>query len=137
MKQGSRFLVMLAGVVVIAACGGASEYAVQGMAPAQGADGEITVEATDAGNQTLVVTMNHLMPPDRLGNGLTSYVVWIIPEGRDAELAGILAYDPEERTGQLMTTTPYPRFQVLVTAEAERRPHSPGEIIVVRRSVTS
>jgi hypothetical protein len=121
--------------LALAACGGPTVYALVGTARSVGTDGTVEVEPTDGGNFMVTVSLNHLPPPDRLGDGMTTYVVWFIRDGVAPALAGALNFDPEERNGTMMATTPYSQFRIRVTAEETRDVASPSEIIVADQLV--
>ena len=136
MRHSSMFGRVLPFVfVVIAGCGGPSEYAVTGTERAAGADGTVMVERIEGGNYLVTLDLEHLPPPDRLGSGLTTYVVWFVPENAQATMAGRLEYDADERTGQMRATTPLTNFDVTITAERADAVGSPGEVVVMRRRV--
>ncbi len=118
-----------------AACGGSSEYVIVGTARAAGADGSVTIEEIEGGNRLVTVHLQHLPPPDRLGEGLTTYVVWIVPEGADATKAGKLAYDAEVREGRMMATTPEGAFTLKVTAEESADVNEPSDVVVAQQQI--
>ena len=137
MNMLSRTLTSLALVttLLLAACGGPTVYALVGTPRSVGTDGTVEVEATDGGNFLVNITLNHLPPPARLGDGLTTYVVWFIRDGVAPTLAGTLNFDEEERSGSMMATTPYSQFRVRVTAEETRDVSSPSTIVVADQLV--
>jgi hypothetical protein len=107
------------------------------MSPAEGADGKITVKPMDGGNRRVVVEFQHLPPPSRLRQGYSEYVVWFLPRDRPAQMAGLLAYNQDKRSGMLSTTTPFAVFSVVVTLEADQRPTTPSYITIARREIAS
>lgn len=118
-----------------AGCGGGTRvYPAAGTDVSPAASGDIRVGKTE-GAQMVDVDLRHLAPPGRLGTGLSQYAVWVVPEGLPPMLAGILAYDTAQQSGRLRATTPYERFDVIVTAEAEPIGSQPSGVVVVRRSV--
>mgnify|MGYP006999943502 CR=1 FL=1 len=121
--------------MLLAACGGPTVYALVGTARSIGTDGSVEVEEGEGGNYMVEVQVNHLPPPARLGEGLTTYVVWFIREGVAPTLAGSLNFNEEERNGRLIATTPYSQFRVRVTAEETRDVPSPSEYIVADQLV--
>ncbi len=131
----ARTIVAAALVVASAACGGSQEYVIVGTARAAGADGSITVEEIEGGNRLVTVHLQHLPPPDRLGEGLSTYVVWIVPEGGEPTKAGKLAYDAEVREGRVMATTPEGAFTLKVTAEESADVATPSEVVVAQQQV--
>ncbi len=126
---------MLSMVALAAACGGPSEYMMQGNQRAAGADGMIQVERIEGGNRMVTLAIDHLPPPARLGPEMTSYAVWFQDAGRAPQKAGVLDYDDDTRSGSLMATTPLSRFTVKVTAERDQRSISPSDLVVATRLV--
>lgn len=119
----------------VAACGGPTEYAIVGTARAAGSDGTVQVEPIEGGNTMVTVAIDHLPPVERLGPNLSVYAVWFVPPGRTAEKAGILDYDPSERTGRMMATTPHRHFTLQITAEPDATTVSPSDVVVARRVI--
>ena len=74
--------------MLLAACGGPTVYALVGTARSIGTDGSVEVEEGEGGNYMVEVQVNHLPPPARLGEGLTTNVVWFIREGVAPSMAG-------------------------------------------------
>lgn len=125
---------LLATLLSLAACG-SNEYVVAGTERAAGADGTITIEELEGGNVLVNVTFENLPPPDRLGQGLTTYVVWFKPEGAGPSMAGALAYDADNRTGSMQATSPHSKLEVIVSAEKALNAASPSEFVVAKRAV--
>jgi hypothetical protein len=121
--------------ILAIACGGSSEYIFVGGARTVGMDGVAQVETVEGGNQLVSLRLQHLPPPERLGEGLSAYVVWFRTEGQSPVRAGVLEFDPETRQGALTATTPMTDFTILITAEAEGDAPSPGEIVVTERAI--
>ncbi len=122
-------------IIVVAACGGSSEYVFVGGARAVGMDGVAQVETIEGGNQLVSLRLQHLPPPDRLGSGLTAYVVWFRTADQSPTRAGVLEYDTETREGVLTATTPLTQFSILVTAEEQGDVPAPSDIVVAERAV--
>jgi len=114
-------------------CGGPAEYAIVGTSRAAGTDGLMVVEEIEGGNHLVTLTLEHLPPPNRLGDNLTAYVLWIKPQGGTPQKASVLAYDDDERSASGRATTPGGQFEVLVTAERSGNVNSPSELIVARQ----
>ncbi|MDW8363462.1 MAG: hypothetical protein RMK74_13765, partial [Myxococcales bacterium] len=93
-------------LTLAAGCGGAAEYAVVGTARSPGTDGTVRVESLEGGNQLVTISLTNVVPPDRLGQGITQYVAWFIGNNQPPVLAGRLAFDPDARTATLTATTP-------------------------------
>ncbi|MDH5491965.1 MAG: hypothetical protein OEY14_08420 [Myxococcales bacterium] len=133
-KPLNSLLIVLA-FGLLSACGGPTVYAVTGSARAPGADGTITLEDL-GGNRLATVELNNLPPPDRLGNGLTTYIVWFQEQNGSPTKAGSLQYDPDERSGQMQATTPSNnRMTIIVTAERNANAQTPSDVIILRKPV--
>jgi hypothetical protein len=65
-------------------------------------------------------------------SGATAYVVWLQPaEAKEPINMGILTVD-KDLNGQLQFKTPFPKFDVFVTAEANptvQAPSEPGRLL--------
>lgn len=118
----------------LTACG-SNEFVVTGSERAAGADGTITLEELEGGNVLVNVTFENLPPPERLGQGLSMYLVWFKPEGAGPAVAGRLAYDADNRTGAMQATSPHSKFEVIVSAEKALNAASPSEFVVAKRAV--
>ncbi len=116
-------------------CGGPDEYAIVGTARAAGSDGTVQIETIEGGNKMVTIAIDHLPPAERLGPNLAIYAVWFIPPDRPPEKAGILEYDPSERTGRMMATTPHRQFTLQITAEPDATTVSPSDVVVASRVV--
>src|SRR5262249_17981273 len=92
---------LLAGAM-LAACGGPLKYTVKGRAKAPEADCKIVADVkSDAAMTTLVVTVEHLAPPDRLGSGGKVFVVWTKGDKPKWHRVGALKYDDGKRTASI------------------------------------
>lgn len=138
MKNLTRFGV---GTLVLAlsltACGGPSEFALVGSGGAAGADGNVQVEDVDGGNHLLTIHVEHLPPPERLHEGLTTYAVWLVAAGATPVKAGHLDFDAETRMGNLVATTPLPEFEMKITAETDANSTAPSDTVVLTRQITA
>jgi hypothetical protein len=125
---------LMTAMLSLAACG-SNEYVVTGTERAAGADGTITVEELDGGNMLVNVSFENLPPPDRLGQGLTTYIVWFKPEGAAPAMAGALAYDADNRSGAMQATSPHAKLEVIISAEKAANATSPSEFVVAKRQI--
>jgi len=119
----------------LTACGGPAEFPLTGTARAAGTDGTATVSEIEGGSHMVLVEMQHLAPPGRLGDGLTTYVVWLQEDGSQPQKAGVLEYDEGDRTGTMRATTPNTSVTLIITAEQNRDVASPSEIVVARQEL--
>lgn len=127
-------LLIAAAVFASAACGGPTELALVGSSRAAGADGLVSVEEIEGGNRLVTVTLDHLPPAVRLGEGLTAYVVWFVGNGGPVR-AGQLMYDEETRGGRMHATTPLRQFTLKITAERSADAAAPSDIVVADRRI--
>lgn len=134
----TRSLVTVLGVLVlaIAGCGSGTSYAATGRGGALSADARIDVVPRGA-NRQVMVSVSHLVPPERLGSDLSTYNVWIVPPGGRPVPAGTLDYDRGSRSGRLVTITPFDEFRVLVTAETGMPMGYPSQVVVISQDVAS
>lgn len=125
-------------IVVFSAIGcGSGQVTVQGQNRAAGADGTISVDAQDTGNFMIETVVEHLLPPSRFGDGLTTYAVWFQAPDEQPERVGILDYDEGDRRGEMMATTSLSAFEVIVTGETAPDAVAPSEHVVFRTSVNA
>lgn len=127
------FLVM----VMAASCTPNRQYAVQGAERAAGADGSIHIEQQEGGNWMVQLEVQNLLPPSRLGEGLTTYVVWFQESGQQPMRVGVLQYEEGDRRGEMSATTTFEAFQLILTGETEAGVPSPSEHVVFRTAVES
>jgi hypothetical protein len=100
-----------------------------------GAQGRLSVEHDSNGNSSIKIRVSHLAQPSSLSPPASNYVVWVQPEGKPAEPAGVLQVG-KDLSGELTTTTPYQKFDVFITAESSPRPESPSGTEIMRGMVT-
>ena len=120
--------------VLASGCGGPAEYALAGSPRAAGADGLISVEEIEGGNRLVTVSVDHLPPATRLGEELTTYVVWFVGNG-GAVKAGQLVYAEDTRQGQMHATTPLREFTLKITAERAADVAAPSDVVVADRQI--
>lgn len=83
------------------------------------ASGEITTaEEGDNNNVRLEIEVKHLAPPGKVEAGATVYVVWVEAAGAPPQNVGSLRVD-DDLKGKLDTTTPFHRFNLVITAERD------------------
>ena len=117
-------------------CGGGSwSFEVVGSQRDPGAEGRIQVERIEGGNRGVTATLEHMTPPERLGSGLTTYIMWFRDSRGQSTKAGVLEYDPESRTGRAYATTPTSNFTVIITAERTGDVVGPSENVVFTQRV--
>lgn len=127
-----RTLALLITLALAAACSSAVRYALLGTRAYPTTEGEARIEARDDGGYDVVVDVDNLPGLDRLGEGLTVYVLWLTPTGTEAPTrAGVLTLDPTTRTGHATARSTSPSFAIRVTGEVDANVEAPSDAIVV------
>lgn len=122
--------------LALAACG-ADRYIVIGTAQAPSACGFVELNGTTDQSTQLRVRLEHLHPVDSLDPALHAYVVWF-ESGKDAAVrAGALKYRPDDRLGELRAVSPYRKFIVKVTAEANDTPSVPSSFVIASEEIST
>jgi hypothetical protein len=101
------------------------------------ADGKVQVKPGKGADNTQAITVEveHMAPVDKAFPGMTTYVVWVVPQGgQPPQNLGVLNIG-EDLKGKLQGTTPYKTFDLLVTAEAQDHPIEPSGNRVMSASV--
>lgn len=133
----TRSLVFGLALASTACGGGAQTYQVVGSQRDPGAQGRIQVELIEGGNHMVTATLEHMTPPERLGSGLTTFLMWFrTPQGQST-MESRIEYDPETRTGRAYATTPQNNFVVIVTAERNPNATSPSENVIFTQRVAA
>lgn len=115
--------------------GGAWTYSVVGSQRDPGAAGTIQVERIEGGNRLVTVSLRHMTPPERLGTGLTTFVMWFRDARGQSTKASLLGYDRGSRTARATATTPLATFAVIVTAERSGEVVDPSENVIFNERV--
>lgn len=142
--KGLWMVTAVAGVLAFAGCSHFQTNKVQSWTLSSspnvpGAEGKVKVEPGKGadGNQALEISVDHLAPVDKAFPGMTSYVVWVVPQGgQPPQNLGVLNVG-ENLKGDLKGSTPYKTFDVLVTAEAQDHPAEPSGNRVMSASVVT
>ncbi len=130
----NRLWILLALALMLSACGN-DRYPLTGTDIALAADGEVEVEEQE-GNIFVMVRMQHLPPPQRINGPQGKYLVWFVNGNAQPVKAGVLNFDPDERTGNLTATNSHRgSFTVLVTCEKTPAASFPGEKQIAKRKV--
>jgi hypothetical protein len=91
------------------------------------AQGRLAVKGTEGPNQVVDLTVKHMAQPNRVKPGATAYVVWLQPDAAKEPInMGVLSVD-KDLNGQLQFKTPFPKFEVFVTAEENPTVQAPSE----------
>lgn len=103
-----------------------------GAAPA--AEGKVITDKDRNGNTGVNIEVKHMATPQSLTPPKQTYLVWVKPRGKDAELLGALRVN-ENLEGSLKATTTYKDFDVLITAEDNTKPDMPSSMVILKGSV--
>ena len=91
------------------------------------AQGRLAVKGAEGPNQVVDLTVQHMAPPAKVKSGATAYVVWLQPEAAKEPInMGVLSVDNDLK-GELQFKTPFPKFEVFVTAEENPTVQAPSE----------
>jgi hypothetical protein len=99
-----------------------------------GAEGRAILEHDRNKNIRVTLEVNHLAKPQSLSPAKETYVVWIQPEGQQPSNVGVLRIN-EELKGDFRTTTPYKKFDLIVTAEDSATASSPSGTEIMRQQL--
>lgn len=136
MRKSITFgLTLLALALAAMACTPRVVQVITGTDRAAGADGRVTVERGDGGNFTVDIETQNLPPAERLGDGLTTFVVWFQAPEQQPTRMGALDYNEGNRSGEMHATTTHTAFDVIISAEAEATVPAPSDIVVFRTSI--
>ncbi len=116
-------------IMLILSCSGAKTFPVSDLAPAA----EITVkQKTDNNdNNEITVKAKYLASPERVSNGATAYVVWLVSEENGIKNIGAL-YNKNGQDSELETVTSFVGEEIFITAEKEAGISSPQGIEISR-----
>lgn len=132
-----RHLSVAAVACALLVSGCANRYKVDTEAPNYAGIAKIRVKVNDDDNREMKVRIDHLAPPHKLPDGYDAYAVWIAVPGHGISKVGLLDYSGKKRRGELMATSPYPKFEVIVTLEQDRSSSQPSEMVVFRKIVAA
>jgi len=85
----------------------------------------------------LALHLEHLHPAEHVDPELHAYAVWIEDGKQPAVRAGVLTYRPQRRLGEASVRSPYRKFIVKVTAEANDTPSVPSDLVVVSEQIST
>jgi hypothetical protein len=122
--------------VLFGATGCANRYQLDTEAPNYAAVAKIKVKVNDDDNREMSLRIDHLAPPHKLDGSYRTYAVWIAVPGHPIAKIGALDYDVKKRRGELVATSPHPKFEVIVSLEGDRSSAQPSDAIVLRKIVS-
>ncbi len=99
------------------------------------AEGKVDFGKDSNGNYKASIDAKYLAKPQDLGGGMNTYAVWIEPgQGRAPQLVGTLTPD-KNREAKLDIMTPFPSFNMMITAESSSTPAQPSNDVILRGHV--
>ena len=128
-------LISLVAISMIASCNPPADYALVGSAYVPAAHGQIDVEKIDKEEILITVTLDHLVPPEKIELGLTHYIVWFAPVGEHPTRQRALDYDAEAQVGRASIPTSLREFEVQITAENSETPNQPSDLLVASQKI--
>ena len=128
-------LISLTVVSMIASCNPPADYALVGSAYVPAAHGQVDVEKIDSDEILITVTLDHLVPPERIELGLTHYIVWFAAVGEHPVRQRTLDYDTETQVGRASIPTSLREFEVQITAENSEAPNQPSDLLVASQKI--
>jgi hypothetical protein len=136
MKHTMLRQLSLASVACALLVGGcANRYKLDTEAPNYAAVAKIRVKANKDENREMTLRIDHLAPPEKFPDGYNAYAVWIAVPGHGISKVGLLDYSGKKRRGQLLATSPFAKFEVIVTLERDRTSSQPSDMVVLRKIV--
>lgn len=131
MSKTGRWAVGVVLGLALAGCGGTTTHALQPVERTSGAVGELKTAKGDNGNTKVELRVQHMPKPGAIDPALETFVLWLRPEGaQDWKNMGALRLS-DEREASLQVVTPFPSFDVQVTAEPESTVAYPGNAVVL------
>jgi hypothetical protein len=128
-------LISLVAISMIASCNPPADYALVGSAYVPAAHGEIDVEKIDKEEILITVTLDHLVPPEKIELGLTHYIVWFAPVGEHPMRQRALDYDAEAQVGRASIPTSLREFEVQITVENSETPNQQSDLLVASQKI--
>ncbi len=134
MRRAMTSLLAL-GMFTAVSTGCASNYKLDAKAPTHAAHAKLRVKVNRDDLRELKVTVDHLAPPHRLGAQYKAYAVWIRVPGHGVTKVGLLDYNENRRRGKIDATTPFNKFEVLITLETNPSTPMPSNDVIVTKIV--
>jgi hypothetical protein len=123
------------GFLTAASTGCAARYKLDAKAPTHAALAKLKVKVNRDELRELKVTVDHLAPPHRLGPQYKAYAVWIQVPGHGTTKLGLLDYNENRRRGTIDATTPFSKFEVIITLETNPSTAAPSNEVIVSKIV--
>ena len=123
---------MAGGMLVLTGCSSPTIYQMEAGEKTVGSEGTVTVEQDDNGNLSGMLEISHAPMPSSFERK-SVYVLWLQPEDANERYnMGKIRLDEDDRTGELLFTTPFDSFDLWVTAEPQGKETAPGDDVVLQ-----
>jgi hypothetical protein len=131
-----RLIMFSLGATLVSAGCASDRHIIIGSARAPSTSGWVVIEDANSHAADVTVHLEQLHRPDQLDPALHAYVVWFEPMSGTPVRAGSLKYQADDRTGELRGRSPFGKFVVKVTAEANDKPTAPSDFLVASQEIT-
>ncbi len=135
MKTTTHRTLGLAFALFSLATGCASRYRMETEPPNYAGRADLTVRVNKTDLRELSMHIEHLAPPRRIDPAMQGYVAWIAVPGHGIAKLGRIEYDEDSREGDLLATSAFEKFEVIVTLESDLSSDAPSDRVVLRRVV--
>ena len=135
MKSSRVLTLTIVAMLAFAVAASADQFRMRAGESNPAATGVIHANTDRNGNLAIEIESKHLAPPDRLSPAHSTYVVWVQPAGKPAEVLGQLRVNTDDMAASFKTSVPYHNFDIFVTAEDSPKPDAPSSTEVLRGSV--
>ena len=116
-------------------CSGPMEYQMEPGERTASSEGALLLDFDDNENKFMELNVAHLPPPSRLGEGYSTFVVWLKPEASTVHYNMGQLRVGADRAGFIEFTTPFDAFELRVTAEVQPNVLEPSDQEVLRRNI--
>ena len=130
--QTSAALIALCGLFSVPGSAKDFPFTVSSVVPA--ARGQVEFNSDKTGNNKVKLKVEHLARPANLTPPRSVYVVWFQEREGNPAIQGVLKVN-DDLKAEFETSTPWKNFTVLVTAENETSPSSPGGQDILRTTI--
>jgi hypothetical protein len=96
---------------------------------------DVTVRVNKTDLRELDLHIEHLAPPRRIDPAMNEYVAWLAVPGHGTTKLGRLDYDEHNREADLIATSAFDKFEVIVTLEPDVAADVPSDRVVLREVV--
>jgi len=127
-------ILFCAAVLVLAIPAWAKTYHLSPSSSNPAAAGDVDVSTNKNGNVQVGIKTTHVAKADLLTPPATAYVVWFEQEGSEPQNEGVLKIG-DNLKGELKTTTPFHKFDVLITIENDPMTKAPSDRILFQTRV--